>query len=84
MKLTIAPPRPSWIDAGVSPMIAPITAAVAEILSAVKRYGIEAGTRRRQRMLQRLDAYDSISSNARGSADWRPRSALIATGKKVR
>jgi hypothetical protein len=36
LKLTIAPPRPSWIEAGVSPMIAPITLAVAEILRAVK------------------------------------------------
>ena len=35
-------------------------------------------------MLQRVAAYASISSNARGSADFSPRSELIATGKNVR
>jgi hypothetical protein len=45
LKLTIAPPRPSWIDAGVSPMIAPITLAVAEIFRAEKRNGSEEGNR---------------------------------------
>ena len=44
MKLRIAPPRPSWIDEGSSPMIAPTTLAVAETLSAAKRYGSDAGT----------------------------------------
>ena len=29
-------------------------------------------------------AYERISSSARGSADWSPRSVLIVTGKKVR
>src|SRR6185295_4264788 len=61
-----------------------ITAAVAEIFSAVNRYGSEAGTRRRQRTLQLLAAYESISSKARGSADFSPRSELIATGKNVK
>jgi hypothetical protein len=37
LKLRIAPPRPSWIEAGSSPMIAPTTLAVAEILNAAKR-----------------------------------------------
>jgi hypothetical protein len=65
-------------------MIAPITLAVAEILSAVKMNGSEAGTRSRQSTRQRLAAYDSISSRARESTEWRPRKVLIATGKKVR
>ena len=37
-------------------MIAPTTLAVAEILSAAKRYGSEAGTRSFQRIDQRLAA----------------------------
>ena len=45
MKLRIAPPRPSWIDAGSSPMIAPTTLAVAAILKAANRYGSDDGTR---------------------------------------
>src|SRR5262245_46804964 len=65
-------------------MIAPITLAVAEILSAEKTNGSEAGTRRRQRIFQRPAAYECISSSARGSTAWRPRSVLIATGKNVR
>src|SRR5579862_5779927 len=65
-------------------MIAPITLAVAEIFNAVKRYGRDAGTRSRQRIAQRPAAYDCISSSDRGSTAFRPRSSLIATGKKVR
>src|SRR5262245_65007726 len=72
------------MDAGAAPMIAPSTLAVAEILSAVKMNGSAAGTRKRQRMLQELAAYDSISWTARGSGDLRPRRVLIVTGKKVR
>jgi hypothetical protein len=34
-------------------------------------------------MLHLLAAYDSISSTARGSGDFSPRSVLMATGKKV-
>jgi hypothetical protein len=50
----------------------------------VKRYGSDAGARSFQRIDHRLAAYDRISSTARGSAEVRPRSVLIATGKKVR
>ena len=84
MKFRIAPPRPSWIPEGSSPTIAPTTLAVAEIFRAEKRYGSDAGTRSFQRIAERLAAYERISSSARGSADWSPRSALIVTGKKVR
>jgi hypothetical protein len=69
---------------GKLPMIAPTTHAVAAILKAAKRYGSEAGTRSFQSTVHRLAAYEFMSSCARGSADWRPRRALIATGKKVR
>jgi hypothetical protein len=31
-----------------------------------------------------LEAYERISSSARGSAEWSPRSVLMATGKNVR
>ena len=65
-------------------MIAPTIEAVAEILSAVKRYGTEVGTRSFQRIAQRPAAYERISSTPRGSTESRPRSVLIATGKKVR
>jgi hypothetical protein len=37
LKLRIAPPRPPWMEAGSSPMIAPTMLAVAEILKAAKR-----------------------------------------------
>ena len=47
-------------------------------------YGTDDGTRSCQSTRQRLAAYDSISSTARGSTECRPRSVLIATGKKVR
>src|ERR671914_198170 len=80
----IAPPRPSWIDDGSSPMIAPTTLAVAEILNAANRYGSDAGTFTFQRTAHRLAAYERISSSARGSAASRPRSVLIVTGKNVR
>ena len=65
-------------------MIAPTTLAVAEILSAAKMYGSDAGTRSFQSTVQRPAAYECISSSARGSAEWRPRSVLIVTGKNVR
>ena len=45
LKLMIARPRPLGIPPGPSPMIAPTIDAVAAILSAVNRYGIEAGRR---------------------------------------
>ncbi len=80
----IAPPSPSWRPDGSSPMIAPTTLAVAASRSAEKTYGSEEGTRSFQSTSQRLAAYVRISSSARGSADWRPRSVLIATGKNVR
>jgi hypothetical protein len=56
LKLTIAPPSPSWIEAGVSPMIAPITLAVAEIFSAENTNGSEAGRRSFQRTPRRSAA----------------------------
>src|SRR5919206_1489150 len=80
----MAPPRPSWIELGSSPMIAPTTLAVALTFSALKRYGIDAGTRKNQSTLQRDAAYERSSSCARGSADCSPRSVLIVTGKNVR
>src|SRR5918996_2975563 len=80
----MAPPSPPWMEAGSSPMIAPTMLAVAEILKAAKRYGSEAGTRSFQRTFHALAAYERMSSSARGSADCRPRSVLIVTGKNVR
>ena len=65
-------------------MIAPTTLAVAAILRAEKTYGSDVGTRSFQSTAQRLAAYVRISSSARGSADCRPRSVLITTGKNVR
>src|SRR6185437_13318275 len=65
-------------------MIAPITLAVAEIFSAVKMYGTEAGTRSCHSTRHRLAAYECISSTARGSTECSPRSVLITTGKNVR
>src|SRR4051812_17040299 len=65
-------------------MIAPTTLAVALTFRAVKTYGSDAGTRSFQSTFQGLAAYERRSSCARGSADWSPRSVLIATGKKVR
>src|SRR3954469_12856138 len=80
----IAPPRPDWRPDGSSPMIAPTTLAVAAMRSAEKTYGSDAGTRSFHNTVQRLAAYVRISSSARRSADCRPRSVLITTGKKVR
>src|SRR5919206_3547886 len=80
----IWPPRPSWIDDGSSPMIAPTTLAVAEIFSAAKMYGSAAGTRSFQRMRQLPAAYERISSSERRSTECRPRIVLIVTGKNVR
>src|SRR5688572_8083057 len=65
-------------------MIAPTTLAVAETLSAENRYGNEAGTFSFQRIDHRLAAYERISSSARRSAESKPRSVLIVTGKNVR
>src|SRR5438067_8819847 len=65
-------------------MIAPTTLAVAASFSAAKTYGSDAGTRSFQSTDQRLAAYVRISSSARASADCRPRSVLISTGKNVR
>ena len=65
-------------------MMAPITLAVAEIFSAEKMKGKEAGTRSSQRIFEGPAAYERISSSARGSGECRPRSVLIATGKNVR
>jgi len=53
-------------------------------LKAVKRYGSEAGSRSFQRIWSVLDAYERVSSSARGSTDVSPRRVLIATGKNVR
>src|SRR3954451_22090099 len=65
-------------------MIAPTTLAAALIFSALKTYGKEAGTRRRQSTCHFEAADERRSSCARGSADCSPRSVLMATGKKVR
>src|SRR6059058_4075926 len=65
-------------------MIAPITLAVAEIFNAEKTNGSDEGTRRRHSRSHRPAAYERISSSAPGSTECRPRSVLIATGKKVR
>src|SRR3954454_65585 len=62
----------------------PTTLAVAQIFSAVNRYGIDAGTRRYQSTFHGLAPYVRMRSCARGSADWSPRSVLIVTGKNVR
>ena len=65
-------------------MIAPTIASGAAIRSPEKRNGSEAGTRSFHSVRHRPAPYDRIRSTARGSADWRPRSMLIVTGKKVR
>src|SRR5438046_10071437 len=65
-------------------MIAPTTLAVAATLNAAKRYGAAAGSRNLKRTSRDDDAYDRISSRARGSGERRPRSPAIVTGKKVR
>ena len=65
-------------------MIAPTIASGAAMRNAEKRYGSDAGACSFQRMRQRLAAYERMSSSARGSAERRPRSVLIVTGKNVR
>ena len=45
LKLMMARPSPSFTPPGPSPMMAPTMAAAAATLSAVKRYGTEAGRR---------------------------------------
>ena len=65
-------------------MIAPTIDAVAAILSAVNRYGIDAGSRSFQYVAERPAAYERISSSARGSGARRPRIIAIVTGKNVR
>src|SRR5436189_5991034 len=80
----MAPASPPWMEDGSSPMIAPTTLAGAAIFRAVNRNGSEAGTRSFHRTDHFDAAYELISSWARGSADRRPRSVLIVTGKNVR
>src|SRR5581483_12075328 len=65
-------------------MIAPTTLAVAAIRNAENTKGSDAGTRSFQSTVHELAAYVRIRSSARASADCRPRSVLIATGKNVR
>jgi len=67
-----------------SPMIAPTMLAVAAILSAVNRYGIDAGRRSFVKMPTRPAPYERRSSSARGSNERRPRSMAMVTGKNVR
>src|SRR5438067_5410952 len=65
-------------------MIAPTTLAVAATLNAAKRYGAAAGSLTLTRTSEDDDAYERISSRARGSGERRPRKPAIVTGKKVR
>src|SRR5438105_5712571 len=65
-------------------MIAPTTLAVAAALNAAERYGAAAGSRTLKRTSREDDAYDRISSSARGSGERSPRRPAIATGKNVR
>src|SRR5256886_17534522 len=65
-------------------MIAPTTLAVAATLNAAKRYGAAAGRRTLRRTSRDDDAYERMSSSARGSGDRRPRSPAMVTGKKVK
>src|SRR6266852_8600379 len=65
-------------------MIAPTTLAVAATLKAAKRYGAAAGSLTLRRTSRDDDAYERMSSSARGSGERRPRSPAIVTGKKVR
>ena len=85
LKLRIARPSPNWLPPGFpSPTIAPTMLAVAATLSALNRYGSEAGMRSFQKIVQRDAAQLRISSRARGSGEVSPRSWAIATGKNVR
>src|SRR5262245_65630582 len=79
-----ARPRLAWSEAGASPMIAPTTLAVAAIFRAVKMYGSADGTRSFHRIDQALEAYECMSSSARGSGESSPRSVFTVTGKNVR
>src|SRR6478735_3405429 len=65
-------------------MIAPTTLAVAATLKAENMYGSALGNFTRQSVAHGEAAYERISSSLRGSVESRPRSVLIATGKKVR
>ena len=65
-------------------MMAPTMLAAAAILSAVNRYGTDAGRRTFQKIVQRDAAYERISSTARGSGERRPRISAMVTGKNVR
>src|SRR5437016_2127317 len=65
-------------------MIAPTTLAVAAILKAAKRYGAAAGKRTFRSTSRDDDAYERMSSRARGSGERSPRSPAMVTGKKVR
>src|SRR6476659_9150264 len=65
-------------------MIAPTTLAVAATLNAEKRYGSAHGNLTRHSVPHSEAAYERISSSLRGSVESRPRSVLMATGKKVR
>src|SRR2546423_12146486 len=64
--------------------MAPTTLTVAEIRSAVNRYGKAAGKRNRQKTWRGLAASARIRASASGSTARRPRSMLIVTGKNVR
>src|SRR5690348_9807791 len=65
-------------------MMAPTMLAVAEIFSALNRYGSAVGKRSFHSTVHLPAAYERISSTARWSAAWSPRSVAIATGKNVR
>ena len=85
LKLRTHPPEAELAAAGFpSPTIAPMMLAVAAILSAENRYGIDDGKRSFQKMVQRDAAQERISSIARGSTALKPLRAAIVTGKKVK
>src|SRR2546421_8586631 len=65
-------------------MIAPTTLAVAATLNEAKRYGAAAGSLTLSRTSRDDDAYERMSSSARGSGERRPRRPAIVTGKNVR
>src|SRR5437879_9113263 len=69
---------------GSSPMIAPTTLAVGATLKAAKRYGAAAGSLTLTSTSRDDDAYDRMSSSARGSGERSPRRPAIVTGKNVR
>ncbi len=85
MKVRSCRPRPSLSPAGSSPMIAPMTLAVAEILSAVKMNGSAAGTWSFHSSWPGRAAYDRNISTLLAGGERRPRRVLIVvTGKNVR